>query len=271
MINYARSGGTILSKCLGSLDNIIFISEVNPYGYAKYSIHEQSKNWYNIHLNQKDYLNAVLELHDICISQKKQLILRDWTFLDFTPCIQNNFSPTYQLNHWEILKNRVDVIPFCFIRDSIDIWISRWMPPEFFLHYNKYIKTIISNNLPTFKYEDFCRDSDYWMKSLCSTLNLTYSEKYKNYIHYQNVTGDNTVPIISRGNKQQVIQPLKRKRIPNSQIKQINNNSFMKEANELVYYPKCYEDVEIENRGILLEEIKYRIKNLLSIPPKDIY
>jgi len=32
MICYARSGGTILNKCLASLTNTVMLSEINPLG-----------------------------------------------------------------------------------------------------------------------------------------------------------------------------------------------------------------------------------------------
>lgn len=272
MINYARSGGTILSKCLASLENTVLISEVNPKANALYSIQEQSLKWYNIKLKQNNYIKAVLELYEICNKKNKKLIIRDWTFIDFTPCHQNNFSPSYKLSHLEMLKKETEVIPFCFIRDAIDIWISRWMPPHFFPHYKKYVEAALNANLPLYKFEDFCEEPESLLKAICNQTSLDYSENYKNYIHYNNITGDNTAPLISRGQEQKLIYPLKRKNIPTAEIKKVNGNTDMIEANKIAGYSLNYFDKPIDrSRNILLNELKFRIRRALSIPPKDLY
>jgi hypothetical protein len=272
LINYARSGGTILSKCLGSMDDIILISEVNPHQPASLSIKEQALKWYNITLKYNDYRDAVLELNDVCLKNNKHLIIRDWTFLDFTPCEQNKFEPTYRLSGLEIIKNDIDIIPFCFVRDAIDVWISRWMPPSFFINYKLYIENIVNSGIPIFKYEDFCINPEISLKKICSTININYSSNYKNYTNYHKVTGDNTNPKISRGAKNKFIQPFQRKRIPVELIRKLNANIDMIESNRLLGYSTNYYDKEIDKNQLQLYiEIKYRLKQILNIPYKDLY
>jgi hypothetical protein len=272
IINYSRSGGTILSKCLGSLDDTVVISEVNPHLCAKYSVREQAKRWYNIDLKHDNYLDSVLELYQICININKRLIIRDWTFIDFTPSSLNNFTPSGKLSNMALLKKEVDVQAVGFIRDAIDIWISRWMPPNFFPYYKNYINALTTTNIPLFKYEDFCEDPELILKKICFETGLNFSESYKNYIEFNNTTGDNTSPIVSRGGKNKVITSLKRKKIPRSIIKELNGNSDMIEINKIMKYPTNYFDREIDDKGnIFLLELKHHVKKILKIPTRDQY
>jgi len=58
MICFARSGGTILNQCLGSLPNVVMLSEVHPlvenWSSGKVSVPKvkyQTKNCYQIDLS----------------------------------------------------------------------------------------------------------------------------------------------------------------------------------------------------------------------------
>ena len=144
MLCYARSGGTLLNKCLGSLPNTIVLSEVNPIGggigkdkeNSFVTVYEQAKNWYNIELKNRDFKNAVFELEEYCINNNFNLIIRDWTIVNFAPMRKNHYQPCHDfltLNELEELTPKV----FAFARDSIDVWISRGMKncDDFFTDY----------------------------------------------------------------------------------------------------------------------------------------
>jgi len=46
----ARSGGTIISRCLGCMNNIALLSEIHPYGYENQLINPlaQAHEWFNL-------------------------------------------------------------------------------------------------------------------------------------------------------------------------------------------------------------------------------
>ncbi len=56
MIAFARSGGTVLNQCLGSLPDVVIMSEVNPLGggwgergaNSLTTIKDQAKHWYHL-------------------------------------------------------------------------------------------------------------------------------------------------------------------------------------------------------------------------------
>ena len=75
MICFARSGGTILNQCLGSLPGVVIMSEVNPLGGGKgkgaesyRTIKSQAKNWYGIDLisDEDNFVECAIELEAFC-------------------------------------------------------------------------------------------------------------------------------------------------------------------------------------------------------------
>ena len=86
---FSRSGGTLLNKIIGSLPNVVMLSEVNPLGGGwgarrekSYTTpKEQALNWYGIELRADDYVESILELNDICDKDNKTLVVRDWPYV----------------------------------------------------------------------------------------------------------------------------------------------------------------------------------------------
>jgi len=198
MIVFARSGGTVLNQCLGSLPDVVIMSEVNPLGggwgergtNSLTSVKDQAKYWYQIELKSDGFLDSVLELEQICTDTKRQLILRDWAFSNFMPHSVNNFDPPNKLLTMEALSGKCDLLPFVFIRDAIDVWISRGVPPadEFFKRYLKYVEKV--SKFPVFKYEDFCHHPADLIQRICDYSGITYSESWRNYQYFRTVHGD---------------------------------------------------------------------------------
>lgn len=139
MICYAGSGGTLLNKCLGSLSSSFVLSEVNPVvenstGKLQDLMREQSIEWQakaflNRELMADGYANKVAEVGAILEKDNKKLMVRDWTFLNFTKCVMNSFKPSMQLDSLNLLPQGMDVTCFVFLRNTIDVWISCNYPP----------------------------------------------------------------------------------------------------------------------------------------------
>ena len=175
--------------------------------------------------------------------------MRDWPFINFVPHEYNNWNPPNRLLILDSLRNKSELTPFAFLRDSIDIWISRKLPPsdEFFDCYLKYIKTILKSKMPIFKYEEFCKEPDLVLKNICNYTRLHYSNSHKNYAAFTNTNGDTQNLKGSRGLLQNKIQLLPRIRIPKAKIKEIDQCLKMIESNTLLGYPTTYHSVKLEN------------------------
>lgn len=248
LINFSRSGGTILSRCLACIPDVILVSEVHPVGCAMDTIKDQVKKWYNINLQEEDFLGSVIELEKICSKSDLHLVIRDFTFNDFIPNELNGYKARNRLSTMEMLNNELKVKTFVLVRDSIDVWISRWKPEKFFEAYKKYVDEILNHNLQVFKFEDFCENPARIIREICNNSGIRFSESYKEYNNYTNITGDNLLKEQSRGAKQVNILPLKRKQLSNTEIKWLNSNQDMIEANTKLNYPINYYDREIEKR-----------------------
>ena len=105
MLCYARSGGTVLNRCLGSLADIVMMSEVNPLagGWGKEgkkyytTIKEQAFNWYGMKIEGNGFRENVIELAIKCEQENLSLILRDYSFINFKSSSLSNliYSTTF--------------------------------------------------------------------------------------------------------------------------------------------------------------------------------
>ncbi len=268
MFSYARSGGTILNQCLGSLPNVVIMSEVNPLGGgwgvreadSLTTIKAQAKEWYKIDLKNDDFTKNALELDQICQNQHQFLILRDWTFVNFTS-YENNFNvPPRRFLTLDALKNKAEVKPFALVRDAIDVWLSRGCPPmnEFYADYLIYIQTLLQEGIKIFKYENFCAAPDRTMFEICNYVNIPYSDDYKNYSTFFKVNGDVQNKDNSRGVQQGIIKPLRRKKLEHEKVQMLNQNKHMIQVNQLLGYPTYYKDDWYKH---LVFELKAKLKS----------
>ena len=259
MICFSRSGGTVLNQCLGSLPNVVIMSEVSPLIVVEgnkdasfRTVKEEARNYYQIDLKSDNFVQNVLELEGVCQRNGQQLVIRDWTFGGFLSSGKNPSPPPNKLLSLEALETKCDIIPFCFVRDPIDIWISltkrlNFGVKTFFAQYLKYVKAVRERDIAIFKYEDFVKQPEDTIRQICQYTGLEFSRSYKNYRSNDNVTGDTLFDPHSRGRKSCVIKPLLRRRLPKKKIIEINQCEDMIKANKLLGYPTSYYDVELEN------------------------
>jgi len=251
MLNYARSGGTLLNKCLASLPNVVMLSEVNPLGCGSgsnqenptNSIKSQAKEWYNIDVYSESFKDQINEIYNFCIQNNKTLVIRDWSIVNFHPWDSfNNANPPKNFLLIEELKNDYDLKIFGFVRDAIDVWISRGCKniDNFFEGYSPFVYAMKNLNCPVFKYEKFTENPRQQLKLICDTVGLEYKDVTNDCMYFKNVNGDVQLGNKSRGIEQSKIKPLPRKKIPSEKIADINNCNEMKEANHIFNYPTTY-------------------------------
>jgi hypothetical protein len=250
MINYSRSGGTLLNKCLGVLPDAIVLSEVHEQGggwgiekeKSQITVWDQAKYWYNIDIEARNFIDAIKELNAYCVANKKHLIIREWTYLNFN---SNNYYGNNPSNKLDTLAQLSPMKPivFAFVRNSIDVWLSSGRPSigHFFKRYLSYVDELVKANIRVFKYEDFVKDPDKILRQICDYTGLEYNPNtLRDYHRFDNVNGDVQKGEKSRGIRQREIKPLKRKRLALHEIDKINNALKMVEANRKLNYPTNY-------------------------------
>ncbi len=248
---YARSGGTILNKCLSSFSNTVVMSEVNPQGGGSgkkdskllNNIKDQAKAWYGIDLTAESFSELVTELNTACNESNEHLIIRDWSIVDFEPLKENNSNPSHEFSILKELEH-LNPIVIGFVRNAIDVWISRGQPDTnlFFDAYYNYIKELKALNIPIYKYDDFTKTPEQVLRKMCEKMELDYEDVLDTATSYSKVNGDIQKGKNSRGERVSKIRPMNRQIIPYSKVKVLNSNELMKKSNNEMGYGSNYFD-----------------------------
>ena len=123
LICYSRSGGTLMNRILGSLENVIVLSEVNPWGAFKPML-EQAQEWFGLindeekkDLQSKSFVQQVDELQKKAINRNLRLIIRDWSAANFMKGLVRKKTPSYKLETIEELNKSFPLQPLVLTRD----------------------------------------------------------------------------------------------------------------------------------------------------------
>lgn len=202
----ARSGGTVICKCLGSMSGIVLLSEIHPAGRL-YNPLYQAHIWYNLltrgdvqFLNQKgrvNFVDAIAMIHKRCRDQNKTLVIRDWSHLDFT-AVPFLPKPSYRLITADFLRQRFSVIQTATVRHPIDQWLSLRrlilvqgkITLENFLHGHLRFAEYCAE-IDFVRYEDFVRDPQTQLSALCRRLEIDFDPGFEErWENYGKITGD---------------------------------------------------------------------------------
>lgn len=206
----ARTGGTVISQCLASMESVLLLSEIHPRGGQQFDPLAQAPTWFHL-LTEDEF--ARIKGHAISFTDAidlvrrraedrgKTLVIRDWAHLDFT-AVPFVAERSYRLTTAEDLRQAFDVINIATVRHPIDQWLSlrplammqnKITLEEFLCDCHRFAVT--SHKIGYLRYEDFTRDPDGFLGKLCKRLGLafdpTYRERWKTYT---NITGDVSSP-----------------------------------------------------------------------------
>jgi hypothetical protein len=87
--SFARSGGTLINRCLGAIPANLVLSEVNPHG-AVVPVDAQAIEWIGLlrpdeseAFGRTGYGAQVRTLAEAAAARSQHLVVRDWTILNF--------------------------------------------------------------------------------------------------------------------------------------------------------------------------------------------
>lgn len=211
-----------MNRILGSLENVIVLSEVNPWGSFK-PLLEQAQEWFSL-INDKDrrdleiktFAQQIEELQKRATEKGKTIIIRDWSTANYMKGLMRDRKPSYRLETMIELGRNFSLKPLVLMRDPYSAWKSNsdnfgkyfdLSPESFFREYGKYLSSIQS--MPRIKIEEFTsfpREHTQW---ICGYWNLTFSEKsLTDFYQFVHCTGDNTLARhIERGVGIQKVSP----------------------------------------------------------------
>ena len=256
----ARSGGTIISRCLGAMKDSIVLSEVHPASAQgtinffktpgagrKFDPAVQARQWYHLltqeevnalHRRSATFVEVIERINQRARAQSKQLILRDWSHLDFT-AVPFFETPSYELTTADILRNSFEVIQTTTVRHPIDQWLSLrrlsimdgQIDIEKFLYgYMQFARE--ADKIGFVRYEDFTEGPDHALKTICERLQLPFDPEYrKRWMHNTKITGDT-----SSNTKFKEIKPQQRKPMEPGLAEEFARHNTYWEALELLGY-----------------------------------
>lgn len=248
----ARSGGTIVSKCLGCMQGIILLSEIHPITrrYDIYNPLVQSHYWHHIVkkeefplLKDYDFVEAIKLIANRCGEQEKTLLIRDWAHFDFFGSPVIKVTPPKEFSANLALNNSFQIKEIALVRHPIDQWLSfenyhflkgKYSIGSFlesFWHFSKKC-----TNMDFIKYENFTEDPSKYLMQLAEILQFQFDPAFiTKWYRYQKITGDNQLS--SRGSALKEIKPLSRRQVSSDILKQFHSNDLYWESIKLLGYP----------------------------------
>ena len=254
MLNYARSGGTLLNKMLAAHPETVVLSELNPLGAgsgpgsdALDTPAKQARAWYGIEVAGGSFFEELTALEALCRRRGSNLIVRDWSHVNFYPRKENQFAPPNRFLLLEGLKERgAESRPFALVRNPWDVWISRGglARKDFFVDYRIYVDKIIEQGVPIFRFEELTKDPTDFLQRLCSEIGLAYREEMLQHFWRRSgsVLGDSQKGVQgSRGSRKgAVVARLPRRVIPLSHILKVCRDPDLHYVAEALGYPRGY-------------------------------
>ena len=249
---FARSGGTLVNRCLGSIPGNVVLSEVNPY-CSVIEAEQQAKDWFSL-MSETEYQAVCHESYAGKINYiatkarlaAQKLIVRDWVTVNFlADCLGDNLLTPSQVLEQEVYLSHYgfEILPVVICRHSADVYESlvrtfaqfRTLPiNEFGSAYFEYTKAVC--RYPIFHYEDICQNPEKFIEKICHILEINYNPSFlKNFKNFMTCTGDNKLPQASRGSKLREISLLDSNKTSKSYIAAMQNE-YCRQADILLNY-----------------------------------
>lgn len=250
--NLARSGGTLVSKCIGCMDKTVLLSEIHPLATRYFNPMAQAHQWHNllkpadIRVPKKEKIVSFADIIHLinkrCIESGQKLLIRDWGHLDFigVPFLK---KPAYRMILADALTPAFNILQLALVRHPVDQWLSLSKLPlmqgkltvQMFLKgYLKFAEQ--AAEIGYIRYEDFTAKPLWQMKILCEKLQLDFDKDFINkWFDYEKITGD--VGELSRNSSLRRIEPLPRQAVVPELLKHFHENDDYWQAIELLNYP----------------------------------
>ena len=261
----ARSGATLISRCLACISNNLLLSEVHPR-CAYFHPLKQAYDWYQLVTREEisalarestgSYIDSVKLVSEHCRRRGKSLIIRDWTHVDFTPG-PYPVKPVFRLSQSEALGEHFHIHDMAIVRDPVDTFLSLsklknyssgWLSlPEYMAGYRKFAE--IAAEIGYVKYEEFCDKPMDTMSHICRVLEVNYDDQFMDhYSAYRKITGDSysenqqitlTGEAIGQRSSSQIMRPPRREGWARL-VRELEDNADYQRIQEILGYP--YQD-----------------------------
>lgn len=206
----ARSGGTLISRCLACMDGVALLSEVHAGATGFVNPLAQAQAWFApfdaaawASLAQRGalpFVDAIAAIDVALRRQGRRLVLREWSHLDFTgvPVLAD---PPLRSVTADALGHRFALLRFATVRHPLDQYLRAHAVPalrgslrvdQYFRGYRKFAEMAAEVGFVT--YESFCAEPEAAMRRLCDALQLSFDPTFvERQASWTRSTGDNPI------------------------------------------------------------------------------
>ncbi len=246
----ARTGGTLITKCLGSMDGVVVLSEIHPANLAVTNPMMQACEWFGL-IDKSQIAKwrqmdgpSMLQFVGMCetrsSAREDSLVLRDWSHLDYYGLPYTKAMMGTGLR--DSLGDAYEIVEACTTRHPVDQYVSLsgvgvigeidW---DLFLNGNlAFARYAIDTGFV--RYEDLTSEPNGQLKKLCAMLKIDFDPGYaERWSSYENITGD-VARGGSRGTRESVIRPLVRKQIDQDILARFRDDERYVETCKLLGY-----------------------------------
>ncbi len=246
----ARSGGTVVAKCIGALNHVRLFSEIHPLGnHVEYlNVVDQACRWYGLTsadqvAAKSPFVEGVQLVDTACRQAGLTMVLRDWASIDFVGRLLVE-DPVYHFTLNQVLEPYFEIREIALVRDPLDLWLStrrlkvysgKLDSEQFFLGYRHYVEQSAGNFV---RYEDFTQDPVSAMGQICQQLVMEFDSGFLDrwYLN-DNITGDNKKSSRgSQGDSAHIIRPLERRGVEDELTQQLSQNLDYQAIKSLLGY-----------------------------------
>ncbi|MGB7346530.1 MAG: hypothetical protein WBD20_20080, partial [Pirellulaceae bacterium] len=257
----ARTGGTLLARCLGSMDGVCLLSEISPTGTAQFNPLRQAADWYGLISDDEicdlpgDDPAAFAQAMNLIASRANEnglsLIVRDWSHLDWvgfpfvSPPMKSSWSDLGRIategDGGDASRDSAELFSpaIATVRHPIDQYRSTrrlpmlgeaWDDDAFWRGTRAFAESI--QQMPWFRYEDFLAAPATTLQQMCDAMSVRYDPAWQQrWADYDKVTGDG----INRSRTQ--IRPVERKPLERGFWRELKGNSNLFATLDLLGYP----------------------------------
>ncbi len=248
----ARSGGTLISKCLGSMGSVALLSEIHPMGAQQFNPLQQAVVWHNLiskgeakswtrSRRPMSFADVMGEINKRARERGAALVVREWSHLDVIghPFVQPSMRPVMI----EELAGRFEIAQAITVRHPVDQYLSlvrldvvKGMTVEGYLRGCRVFAEWAQAE-GFVRYEDFTADPDASLRALCERLRVEFDPSYaQRWAAYDKVTGDTAKANTGRGAAEARIRSLPRRETPDGLLDAFRASADYARTLELLGY-----------------------------------
>lgn len=213
----ARTGGTIINRCLGCMRNIVMLSELHPTQPQAHRFNPlyQARQWFDLIRPEEratlranalrerkpaSFVRSIKLIEERTRLSGRHLLVREYSHADFlsTPATRAVFRSRMvdELGEFYLLRRSA------VVRHPLDQWRSmqqyaasrgRCSLADYLKGHRRFAE--MASEVGFVRYEDFCREPAATLQRLCANLGVPFDAEFsERWMHYDRLNGDMSRP-----------------------------------------------------------------------------